>query len=269
MNRFLLNLTTLLFATPVMATTLPTPVELVLGLAPVEEETPDLVGDGTAEEKSPWTGTIGIGFTASKTSTDTLGLNMNGSLVRQDDLSNWTSSIKYVYNSDDSEVQDNFLVAQTDYDQLWAPESRWNWFLNGSYQFNQTEAYRQRVKGFGGAGYFLSQTDDLRWNIRGGAGSSWDERGSKSGWTPRALLSTVASWNIATGIKLDGTASFEPAFSDVQNYLAVIELKVNVALTMMDNLSMYFTLRDEYNNRPGAGDNYNQIWITLGFAYGF
>ena len=269
MNRFLLNIATLLFATPALATTLPTPVELVLGVAPVEEDTPDLVGDATPEEKSPWTGSFGLGFTASKTATDTLGLNLNTSVNRQDTMSTWASSIKYVYNSDDEVVQDNFLVAQTDYSRILSLDSPWNWFATASYQFNQTETYRQRLKGFGGAGYFISRTDDLSWNVRGGAGSTWDERGTKSGWTPRGLVGTVADWKITDGVAFVGTASFEPAFEDVQNYLAVIEMKVNISLAMLDQLSMYFTLRDEYNSRPGNGDTYNQIWVTLGFAYGF
>ena len=68
---------------------------------------------------------------------------------------------------------------------------------------------------------------------------------------------------------LQGSASFEPAFRDFSDYLTVLELNVNVALAMMDNLSMYFTLRDEYNSNPAEGDSYNQVWVTLGFSYGF
>ena len=87
---------------------------------------------------------------------------------------------------------------------------------------------------------------------RGGAGTSWDERGSNNGWTPRVNVSTRANWKPAEGITLQGSASFEPAFRDFSDYLTVLELNVNIALAMMDNLSMYFTLRDEYNSNPGC-----------------
>ena len=248
------------------ATSLPTPSALVLGL-PDDAETPAIAE--AAEKPSPWKGSVGLVFTASKTTTDGVGLNMSFAATRTDDLSTWASSVKYVYNYDDGEVKDNFLVAQTDYDRLLAADSPWSWFLNGSYQFNQTESYRQRVKGFGGAGYFISNTDDLQWSARGGAGTSWDERGSNNGWTPRVNVSTRANWKPAEGITLQGSASFEPAFRDFSDYLTVLELNVNVALAMMDNLSMYFTLRDEYNSNPAEGDSYNQVWVTLGFSYGF
>jgi putative salt-induced outer membrane protein YdiY len=269
MNRIAIAITvaSLALAGQASATSVPTPAELILN-APVSQADGEAVVEGT-EEKSPWTGSIGLGFSAAKTSTNTVGLNFNAAVTREDALSTWNSTAKYVYNTDDAVVQDNFLVVQSDYDRLFAPDSLWNWFANTSYQFNQTESYRQRVKGFGGAGYFLSRTEDLRWSMRGGAGASWDEKGSESGWTPRALLGTRTNWKPVSGVTFEGSLAFEPAFADVRNYLMVLEMKVNVALTMMDNLSMYFTLRDEYNSKPGAGDNYNQVWVTLGFAYGF
>ena len=137
-------------------------------------------------------------------------------------------------------MKDNFLVAQTDYNRLLAADSPWSWFL-GNYQFNQTESYRQRVKGFGGADLHLEHRRPAV-ERPGRCGYELGRSGSNNGWTPRVNVSTRASWK--QGITLKGSASFEPAFRDFSDYLTVLELNVNVALAMMDNLSMYFTLRD-------------------------
>lgn len=254
-----------------VASTLPSVAELVLDIPAPQDEPPVEIADAGEDEKSPWTSSIGLGLTASRTDSNTTGLNFNFTTSRKDELSTWASSVKYIYNSDDSQVQDNFLVAQTDYDQLIAPDdpTPWSWFANGSYQFNQTESYRQRGKGFGGAGYSFSRTAELRWSGRGGLGSTWDERGSERGWTTRAQFSTIADWKPTDGIKIEGSVGFEPALDDFRNYLVVLEMKINVALKSMDDLSIYMTIRDEYDSRPGSGDEYNQIWLTLGFAYGF
>lgn len=259
----------LAFAGSAAGTSLPSPSELVLNISPALAQEAEDAPDAAAEEKSPWTGSFGLGFTASKTTTNTIGLNANGALTRTDEMSTWASSIKYVYNYDDSEVKDNFFIAQSDYDRLFDIGSPWSWFLNGSYQFNSTENYRQRVKGFAGLGYFFSRTEELSWKARGGAGTTWDQRGTRSGWTPRAMLSTGATWKPVEGMTFEGSASYEPDFADFNNYLAVLEMKVNLAISSMDNVSIYFTLRDEYNSKPSQGDSYNQIWVTLGFAYGF
>ena len=249
------------------APTIPSAAELITGIAPQDDAA---VAEEAVEEKSPWTGTVGLGLNASKTDTKTLGFNANAAATRKDDMSVWTNSLKYIYNVDDDSVDDNFLIAQTEYDRLFAPESPWNWFVQSSYQFNQTEAYRQRFKAFGGAGYFVSRTDDLRWNLKGGLGTVWNERGSESGWTARTILGTNVDWTPTEGVKFTGSLSIENDISNYNSYLLVTEVRLDVALAAMaNNLSVYVTIRDEYDNTPADGDQYNSIWVTLGLAYGF
>ena len=145
----------------------------------------------------------------------------------------------------------------------------WNWFAQTSYQYNETESYRQRFKAFGGLGYFLSRTDELTWNLKGGVGASWDERSLLEGWTARSLLGTNWKWAIGEGIGFEGSASIENKLEDFEQYFAVVEMRVNVALKAMENLNLYVSLRDEYNSDPGPGDSWNSLWVTMGFTYGF
>ena len=247
--------------------TIPSAAELITGIAPQDDAA---IADEAVEEKSPWTGTVGLGLNASKTDTKTLGFNANAAATRTDDISTWASSLKYIYNVDDEKVDDNFLIAQTEYDRLFAPESPWNWFAQSSYQFNQTESYRQRFKAFGGVGYFVSRTEDLRWNLKGGLGTVWNERGSESGWTARTTFGTNVDWTPTKGVKFTGSMSIENDINSYNSYLLVTEVRLDVALAAMaNNLSVYLTIRDEYDNTPADGDQYNSIWVTLGLAYGF
>ena len=254
----------LLATTPAPPTTAPIdPTSLVLGIQD------DADADVPVEEKSPWTGSIGLGLTLSRTTTNTLGFNFGASATRLDVMSSWNSSFRYIYNEDDDVVQDNFLIAQSEYDRLFSEGGVWNWFGQTSYQYNETESYRQRFKAFGGLGYFLSRTDELSWNLKGGVGASWDERSRLEGWSARSLLGTNWKWAISDGIGFEGNASIENKLEDFESYFAVLELKVNVALKAMDNLNLYVSLRDEYNSDPGSGDSWNSLWVTMGFTYGF
>lgn len=254
----------LLATTPAPPTTAPIdPTSLVLGIQD------DADADVPVEEKSPWTGSIGLGLTLSRTTTNTLGFNFGASATRLDVMSSWNSSFRYIYNEDDDVVQDNFLIAQSEYDRLFSEGGAWNWFAQTSYQYNETESYRQRFKGFGGLGYYLSRTDELTWNLKGGAGATWDERSRLEGWTARSLLGTNWKWAINDGIGFEGNASIENKLEDLEQYFAVLEFKVNVALKAMDNLNLYVSVRDEYNSDPGPGDSWNSLWVTMGFTYGF
>lgn len=244
--------------------TVPTTTALILGLAQDADAAAPAV-----EAKSLWTGTVGMGLTASRTDTNTLGFNFNASASRADDLSNWDSNLKYIYNEDDGSVQDNFFIAQTEYDRLFQKDSAWNWFAQGSYQYNETETYRQRLKAFAGPGYFISRTEELTWNLKAGAGTTWDDQGSENGWTARSVAGTNWKWQIRKGINFQGSAEIQNSLKDFESYLAVLELRVNVALEMMENLNLYFSLRDEYDSSPGSGGTWNSMWITMGFSYGF
>ena len=246
------------------STVVPTTTALMLGLAQDAN-----AADPAVEEKSPWTGTVGMGLTASRTNTNTLGFNFNASASRADDMSNWDSSLKYIYNKDDGSIKDNFFIVQTEYDRLFEKGSDWNWFAQGSYQYNETETYRQRLKAFAGPGYFISRTEDLTWNLKAGAGATWDDQGSENGWTARSVVGTNWKWQIRKGINFQGSAEIQNSVQDFDSYLAVLELRVNVALEMMENLNLYFSLRDEYDSTPGSGGTWNSMWITMGFSYGF
>lgn len=243
-----------------------TAFNILVGL-PIEEEAP--AAEAT-EEKSPWSVSLGLGLNASKTDSKTVGFNANASAVRKDDLSDWASDLKYIYNVNDDTIDDNFLIAQTLYNRLLDQDSPWSWFARSSYQFNQTESYRQRFKAFGGGGYFVSRTDDLRWNLNAGLGTVWNEQGTEDGWTVRSTFGTSTDWKPMDGLTFTGSVSIENDLARFQNYLLVTEARLDLALAAMaDNLSLYLTVRDEYDNAPAAGDQYNSIWVTLGLAYGF
>lgn len=245
-------------------TSLPSPQELILGAVPE-----DAVVADQEKAESPWSGSLGGGLAYTKTTTTTVAINFNASADRVDDMSRWTNSANFVYNENDGAVQDNFLILQSVYDRLFREGGRLNWFVQSSWQHNETETYTDRFKGFGGLGYFLYRQDDVTWNVKAGAGATWDRRGTMAGWAARSLVGSNCSWTIVDGMTFTGSASVENEFETFENYLAVLEVRLDVALKMMDNLSVFVALRDEYDSAPGEGDSWNQLWLTLGVSYGF
>ncbi len=111
-----------LLAPGVAAAEIPSAARLILG-HPLDAEAGDdesplaATTDDSAPPKSPWTVTLGAGLSYSQTDDVTLGANFNGTVVRDDDDSKWTTSLKYVYNFDENEVKDNFGIISTN--ELW------------------------------------------------------------------------------------------------------------------------------------------------------
>ena len=80
--------------------TIPSAAELITGIAPQDDAA---IADEAVEEKSPWTGTVGLGLNASKTDTKTLGFNANAAVVR--DLEGFVARVKASFLSLQREIE--------------------------------------------------------------------------------------------------------------------------------------------------------------------
>lgn len=247
---------------------IPSPASLMLGeltAAQVDRSSTDSESD---EPASPWTITLGLGAAFSDTSTRTTSANFNGSVVREDSMSKWDTSLKYVYNYDDGAIDDNFGLIQTSYLRRFRPESTWGYFAQASYQYNATEAYRTRIKGFAGAFYLFSQTEELKLAGKYGAGGTKDGRGNTD-VIPRTLVGWTMDWRINSLVRMTSNGSIENDIGAFGDYLLVGEVRFNITISEVKNLALYLTIRDEYDANPAPGDSWNQIWVTTGLNFSF
>lgn len=262
-----------LLAPGVAAAEIPSAARLILG-HPLDAEAGDdesplaATTDDSAPPKSPWTVTLGAGLSYSQTDDVTLGANFNGTAVRDGDDSKWTTTLKYVYNFDESEVKDNFGIIATNYEQMFAANSKFLWFVRGSYQYNQTENYKTRIKAFGGLGYLASSTEELKLRVNGGVGGSKDRNGNTD-FIPRTTFGYSLDWALNSLTRLTSTTSIENDIQAYGDYLLVIEANLTVKVSETQNLSLYLNIRDEYDSNPSEGDSWNQIWLTMGLSYAF
>ena len=262
-----------LLAPGVAAAEIPSAARLILG-HPLDAEAGDdesplaATTDDSAPPKSPWTVTLGAGLSYSQTDDVTLGANFNGTAVRDGDDSKWTTTLKYVYNFDESEVKDNFGIIATNYEQMFASNSKLLWFVRASYQYNQTENYKTRIKAFGGLGYLASSTEELKLRVSGGVGGSKDRNGNTD-FIPRTTFGYSLDWALNSLTRLTSTTSIENDIQAYDDYLLVVEANLTVKVSETQNLSLYLNIRDEYDSNPSEGDSWNQIWLTMGLSYAF
>lgn len=262
-----------LLAPGVAAAEIPSAARLILGhpldVGEDDDESPlAATTDDSAPPKSPWTVTLGAGLSYSQTDDVTLGANFNGTAVRDGDDSKWTTTLKYVYNFDESEVKDNFGIIATNYEQMFAANSKFLWFVRGSYQYNQTENYKTRIKAFGGLGYLASSTEELKLRVSGGVGGSKDRNGNTD-FIPRTTFGYSLDWALNSLTRLTSTTSIENDIQAYDDYLLVVEANLTVKVSETQNLSLYLNIRDEYDSNPSEGDSWNQIWLTMGLSYAF
>ncbi|MDA0295061.1 MAG: DUF481 domain-containing protein [Planctomycetota bacterium] len=240
----------------------------VVGLGDEDDAADTPLATEATPPTSPWTSSIGAGLSYSQTDDITVGANLNGSFARNDENSKWETSLKYIYNFDDNEVKDNFGVIQTNYERLLGDHPNWLWLAQASFQYHETEAYKTRTKAFGGLGYLVSRTDSLKLLLKGGLGVSKDRNGN-SDVIPRTLFGYSADWRINDLVRLTSDASIENDIGAYSEYLVVLEVKLTITVSKLNNLGLDLTLRDEYDSTPSPGDSWNQVWLTMGLNDSF
>ena len=244
---------------------LPSPASLILGEGVAMQvdrtQDPDV-------PHSPWSITVGLGAAFSDTTSRSINANLSGSFTREDEMSKWDTSLKYLYNYDDGAIDDNFGLIQSTYLRRFRPESTWGWFAQGSFQYNATESYRTRTKAFAGAFYLFSQTETLKLAGKLGVGGTKDRRGNTD-VIPRTLGGWTLDWRINSLVQMTSTGSIENDIGAFGDYFLVGEVRFNVTISESRNLALYLTIRDEYDSNPSPGDSWNQIWVTTGLNYTF
>ena len=246
-------------------------VEIPSAAALIAGEMPITQVDWTSDDDlptTPWRITLGLGAAFSDTSTRSVSANFNASLVREDQMSKWDTSLKYIYSYESGDIDDNFGLVESSYLRRFESESPWGWFGQASFQYNATEPYRTRTKAFGGLFYLLSETDSLKLAGKGGVGGTRDSRGNTD-VVPRTLAGWTLDWRINSLVTVTSSGSIENDIGALEDYLLVGQVRFNIAISEVRNLALYLTIRDEYDSNPQPGNSWNQIWITTGLNFTF
>ena len=222
----------------------------------------------TKEEKSPWSGNIGLALNGNSSNTVTFNFMLNASVKRETTMETFTATMSYLFSYDTGEVTDNngLLTAE----QVWSLSENgpWNLWIQGTYQYDDNEGYRSRVTGYGGAGYRVANQKDLRINLKAGLGAQWDYRGNTA-VQPQSIFELTSSWQIMDGLSFTANASIANNVTAFNSYLARGRAQLEAAIKAVKGLALTVGVRDEYDSTPAVDSSYNQLWYWVGLQYNF
>ena len=247
-----------------LETVLPSPESLLFAIEGEGQDVPEDI----QEEKSPWSGNVGLALNGNSSSTVTLNFRFNAGVKRETTLETFTASIAYLFAYDSGEITDNNGILSVE--QVWnlAENSPWNLWLQGSYQYDELEGYVSRITGYGGAGYRVVNEKELTINLKAGLGAQWDYRGNTA-IQPQSILQITTDWTIKEGMKFTAEASIANNLTAFNNYLVRARAQLEMAIKSIEGLALTIGVRDEYDSTPSAGSSYNQVWYWIGLQYNF
>jgi hypothetical protein len=242
------------------ATTKPeqaSPATPVVGGAPPVEEKP---------APSPWTGSISLAATASDNSRSSYDIRLGASLKRKRELDQFDLTATWYWSQQDNITTDNdFLMRASQ--EWYIEQSRWLYFAQGTWQYDQFESWGHRVSPYAGVGYKWYEEDDLTMTLKSGGGVTWQYNTGTI--TPQLLFELNTNWKINDLQSLIGLMSIAPDPVDWGNYLATIQADWKLKLGSDTPWAFSLGVRSIYDSRPSGGNGSNDFKAYAGLTMDF
>ncbi len=240
----------------------------------------DAGAGGGAEEEvfqpssfwSGWEGSVEAGITGSDGNSESFNFRANLSLERLTERMETKFGMTYKYATEDGSENANRFEARGRNDWL-VPDSRWRYFVQGKYEFDEFQDWDSRISGFGGVGYEFIRPEDQEPNLtligRAGVGGSQTIGGTDESFTPEALLGLDFIWEIKDDHRFVATTELYPSLEDMGEFRWITNLGYEIMLDAETNLFLKLGVEDRYDSNPGGSAKRNDIdyYATLGWKF--
>ncbi|MDI9402423.1 MAG: DUF481 domain-containing protein [Limnohabitans sp.] len=222
-----------------------------------------------AKPDGSWKFSLSLGFTGSETSNQSnWSLRAAGAAKRESEQDRTTITAEYYFNTANSVNTDNNLLVQG-LEEFLFKDSKWEAFVQGTYQYDAFLAWEQRAGAYVGPGYRLLEGEPVSLKVRAGAGASYEFPSSE--WTPELILSDELAWTIDERSKLKQGLDFYPDIDNLGEYRFIVRLDYEIALSPKGDLKGTAGVRDEYDSyvESSNGGTSNDLKIYAGIKVDF
>lgn len=220
-------------------------------LKPPTPPNPGLFGTQILEG---WNRNLGAGFSGSSGNSSDASFNASMALSRTTDTYRSAFNTSYFFASQNSQQTTNEYFANYQHDFLFS-ESPFYLFAQARYQYDEFQAWENRISGSGGLGYDIltRKTLSLRGELGVGFSRSW---GTEPGWRPEGVAGLVFGWTPLEGQKLTADVTYYPDFDNFSEYRILANAAYIIAITQLDGLSLKLGIKNEYDSaQPGDNNN--------------
>lgn len=229
---------------------------------PAPEPPPPAKPDGS------WKFSLSLAMTGSK---NDVGSNWNiraaGSAKRETEEDRTTFNSEYYFQTADGTQTDNNFLAQILQEYMFKG-SKWEVFLQSTYQNDEFQAWEQRLGLYAGPGYRLFEGDAFKLKLRGGFGASYEF--PTETWTPEILLGEELAWKIDDRSQLTHGFEIYPDVEQFGEYRFLARIDYEIALTAKKDLRATAGVRDVYDSYVEPdGESTNDLKMYVGLKYEF
>ena len=243
-----------------------------LPASPVADDAAGDIVPGSAPlpelKKAEWDTKLNIGLNISSGNTDQVGFASTIVSTRTTETSALTLDAGYFYSSENNSKTASQFTAGVLHDWL-LKDSKWLYFADARYDFDEFKSYDQRVSAHGGVGYRLIEKDKVSLTLRAGAGFTKEFGSSRNEIIPEAMLGFDFTWDYADNQGLEVTHRFFPDLSNGGEFRMLTTAGWRLDIDKDDGLAFTVNLLHEYVSDVDPGIESSDLKLFAGVAYDF
>lgn len=172
------------------------------------------------------------------------------------------------YGASNGDRNKNKFTAGANHDWL-VPDSRWMYFAQGRYDYDEFQSWDQRLSGAAGLGYELYNRDDFTVILRAGAGAVKEIGSKRNQIIPEGVLGGELGWQITDQQRFEADSLVYPDFDETGEFRAVSSAVWSYSLNESHNLTLNFGLLNEYQSKVDPGIKHDDLKIYGGLGFDF
>jgi putative salt-induced outer membrane protein YdiY len=219
----------------------------------------------TQKIKYPWNNSISTGLTLARGNTDTTLVSAEYNTTRKTPKNEYSGNVSLAYGEQDSkQTAENYKGT-----------FQWNHLFNDRfYCYNRTEGLRDYIADVDyrvflgpGLGYYLLKNTNLAFALGGGVNYELQSENSRSDSFATLRYADKFEYKIDDSTRVWQTVEFLPQVDEWDNYLVNFEIGAETKLIKCFTLKT--VLDDNFNNRPAAAHEKNDLRLVAGVGYKF
>ena len=243
--------------------------------APVTDQTPPPPAEGVppAAEAPPeppkeWTFKFTLAGAAATGNSESANLATIFTATRETPEIRTVLDSGFFYASSDSVTSSTRFTAGARNDWL-NPESKWFYFADARYDFDDYQSWDHRATGHVGIGYRLITPPPLILNARAGIGLIKEWGSENDDIRPEGLLGLDGEWAISEKQSLKFDSTVFPDLSDVGEFRWVNNVGWSLLVDEKNKLSLTAGLQHEYQSQVDLDRKKNDLRVFAGVDWEF
>ena len=177
-------------------------------------------------------------------------------------------SLSYIYGTSDGATNTSRGEMRLHND--WLTDSKWRYFVDAGYEYDEFQAWQHRLSGAGGVGYEFIKDDKQTLIGRIGLGASYETgKQAHEELVPEGLLGLDWDYKLSESTTLNASTTFYPSLEDLGEFRWNNRAGIEIVLDAETGMTMNAGIEHRHDSDPGSGIKPNDVDYYMGVGWKF